>query len=106
MDTHDTIPEDELFELLANAQRRRLLRRLAAADGPVTENELVEALGVEADRETRAIALHHCHIPKLEAHDVVETSPSTGTVEPGAALDDAVAALRQVSPRSEAELRE
>lgn len=97
MDSH--LSDDRLFELLAHPQRRRMLRRIAAADGAVTVDELADSLDIDGERthEAKAIAVHHRHLPKLEEYGVVELG-SNGAVQPGAVFDDAVSLLRRGTP--------
>jgi hypothetical protein len=78
---------DELFEVLANEERRRLLGYLESTDEHVvTFSELVEHVTDESDalsnddRDRAAVNLHHNHLPKLEAANVAEYDPRSETV--------------------------
>jgi len=63
---------DALADILAEESRRRALAVMA--DQPTEWTSVDELIDeVEPEREQRfAIALHHTHLPKLEAYDVVE----------------------------------
>jgi DNA-binding transcriptional ArsR family regulator len=68
---------DVVFEVLADARRRRIVRLLRTReDGVATVPELTEALAVRepGDREPSRItvSLRHVHLPKLDATGVVE----------------------------------
>lgn len=76
---------DSLFELLANRQRRRVLGYLVdAADGVATFPDIIDHVVAESgdstDDERVAINLHHTHLPKLEAENVVEYDDRSETV--------------------------
>ncbi|WP_193767590.1 DUF7344 domain-containing protein [Halorientalis pallida] len=65
-----------MFAALADPQRRRLLRHLRAAGGPVTTSELARTLAPNTrgrdDGIQRALsALVHVHLPKLNAVGLV-----------------------------------
>lgn len=69
--------------LLENDRRRAALSILAEETGPVPESALARAVAIEMAVEESAqvdetalrsvrIALHHCDLPKLEAHGLVD----------------------------------
>jgi DNA-binding transcriptional ArsR family regulator len=73
---------EEVFTLLSNSRRRRVVRLLADADGEMTISELSERIAaaeVDVDRDDLSSperkrvysALYQTHIPKLEEHDAV-----------------------------------
>mgnify|MGYP000303689268 CR=1 FL=1 len=68
---------DAVFEVLADARRRRIVRILRAREADVvTVPELAEALAVrepgELDGSRLTVSLRHVHLPKLEATGIVE----------------------------------
>jgi len=70
---------DAVFEALADARRRRIVRILRACEGEVvTVPELAEALAVrepgELDGSRLTVSLRHVHLPKLEATGIVESA--------------------------------
>lgn len=88
--TH-TIPEADIYDVLANDRRRAALRTLtdAAADGSIPLSDLADAV---AERETGESppptgaresvynSLHQTHLPKLESLDVVRYDRDARTV--------------------------
>jgi DNA-binding transcriptional ArsR family regulator len=59
-----------LGEILSEEPRRELLATLIKRpDGRASVEELADALN---GSDGGAVVLHHVHLPKLEAHDVVE----------------------------------
>mgnify|MGYP006272463715 CR=1 FL=1 len=98
-----------LFELLANRQRRRLLFLLCDAesvevpDGLQSRSATAMANGDAADaRQTvpneLAVELHHTHLPKLAAADLIEWDRSAEVARRGpafAAVEPALDTLRQ-----------
>lgn len=98
-----SIAHDSLLELLAHPQRRRIVRHVAAADGPTPEDELVESLADSAgETHTRsAIAAHHRHLPKLEAYGVVDRGACERTVHAGSHLNEAVSLLERIEGSNE-----
>ena len=110
---------DTAMELLADRDRRSVLQYLANGDGSATLTELVVEIAARnaatepkaisdhgdvsaRDRRTARISLHHTHIPKLAAADVIDYESDTETVtlrERGRALlerDEAVRGLGNV----------
>lgn len=68
---------DAVFEVLADARRRRVVRLLRTREGGVaTVPELAEALAVrepgDPEPSRLVVSLRHVHLPKLEATGVVE----------------------------------
>lgn len=75
------VGEEEVYEVLANRERRRIISILQNANEPLAlaeiATELAEREGLEGEeRWERAdrlrIELYHCHLPKLDKADVVE----------------------------------
>lgn len=68
---------DTVFDLLAHSYRRRVLAALADADDALTLDSLAEEVVARApdlgpaDEEPVRVSLHHVHLPKLAAADVV-----------------------------------
>ncbi|MFC4550626.1 MULTISPECIES: DUF7344 domain-containing protein [Halorussus] len=98
---------DDLFELLANERRRRVLEHVRGADGPTGLPQLAADI---AKRESDGIvdsaspsevervqaSLHHQHVPKLAESDVVDRGPDGETVSSGANVADAARLLDAV----------
>ena len=91
-DPPGSLPAAVVDELLADERRRRLLSRLAAADGPVLIEQLAPVvLEGDGDREPRELSadrrreareqLFERHLPALTATRVVEYDPTTNAVE-------------------------
>ena len=78
---------DEFFRVLASTVRRRVLFALLTNEQFSTE-ELAELLygwasttSEHATYEQIRTELHHVHLPRLAASDLVEFEPQTGTVQ-------------------------
>ncbi|MFC7081107.1 DUF7344 domain-containing protein [Halorussus caseinilyticus] len=78
---------DQLFEVLADGYRRRVLAYLDDTDdGIAAFSELVEHVADDSDGESTddheriAVNLHHNHLPKLEDANVVEYDPRSEVV--------------------------
>jgi DNA-binding transcriptional ArsR family regulator len=85
--TMPTSDLDELFEVLANGQRRQILAYLDGIDDNVAAfSDLIEhvadgSVGESTDaRERVAVNLHHNHLPKLSDAGVVEYDVRSETV--------------------------
>lgn len=72
---------DDALAILADADRRAVLRALAAADEPVPVAALVDLLSTD-DAPGRAfqLRLHHVHLPKMVEAGIVEYDPDAGLV--------------------------
>lgn len=81
---------DAALSLVADRQRRRVIRRLRTdSDGETTFEELVddlhdadatESLPADTDREGLEIRLIHSHLPKLADHGLIEHRRDEGVI--------------------------
>lgn len=77
---HGSLDKDDVFEILSNTRRRRLLFLLSERSEAVELGELAQELantevGGEADRDQYKrmyISLYQTHVPKLAEYDVIE----------------------------------
>lgn len=78
-----TLPPTTLFELLANDDRRDVLRYLSQTAGATSIEDIAATVARWRSNRTEElrIALHHIHLPKLVDEGVVRYDPETGTVE-------------------------
>jgi hypothetical protein len=94
-----SLPEGEIFELLANRRRRFTIHALKHAGEPMDVADLSTRItawerGVDPetidydDRRNVHTVLTRTHLPKLDEHDVVEYDDEAKVVEPTPALDD------------------
>ena len=88
------LPLDQVFGILKNQRRRRVLRMLQQADGKVSLSDLAEQIAAwENDKEIKQITsserkrvyvgLYQCHLPKMDGMGVIEFNKPRGTVELG-----------------------
>lgn len=94
-----SLPEGEIFELLANRRRRFAIHALKRADGPMDVADLStrvtawergvdpETIGYD-DRRNVHTVLTRTHLPKLDERGVVEYDDEAKVVEPTPVLDD------------------
>ena len=93
-----SIPLDQVFEVLKNERRRRVLERLTEAEEPLDLGTLAEEIAaLENDKDVRQITsterkrvyvgLYQCHLPKMDDFGVVSFEKSRGTIEPGPHID-------------------
>lgn len=68
-------PSDEVLSVLADGRRRQILRYLRESDLPEGIGSIADAIedrhGAPPRRELR-IALHHKHLPRLDAAGLIE----------------------------------
>jgi hypothetical protein len=95
---------DAAFEVLVAERRRRVLYALYRRGGPVALATLAEEIASHEDTEGERVAasLHHVHLPKLSATNVVEYDSEDGTVR---LLDDCEQLYRHLSAAAEEEHR-
>jgi hypothetical protein len=76
---------DDEFEALAASRRRRALYVLSRTDDSTTLADLADAVASlpddDGDPEEVAASLHHVHLPKLAALDVVDYDADDDAVE-------------------------
>jgi DNA-binding transcriptional ArsR family regulator len=88
------LPLDQIFELLKNTRRRRVLKFLRENGGETTLSEVAEHIAaLENDTTVKAInsaqrkrvyvGLYQCHLPKMDDADVVIFDKNRGTIELG-----------------------
>ncbi len=73
---------DDLLAVLADSDRRQLLRTLRAADGSLSIQQLVEELSdrtEDTDRRLRSELVHN-HLPKLQTADLISAGETDGEV--------------------------
>ncbi|MFC7157942.1 hypothetical protein ACFQPA_21215 [Halomarina halobia] len=86
------LPKDDLFHLLQNQRRRRVLRYLREEEGQVDMRDIAEHIAaLENDVEVSALSsaqrkrvyvgLYQCHLPKLDEVGVIKYDQSRGFVE-------------------------
>lgn len=92
--------ESEIFVLLANRQRRLLLRVLQESTTPLRTITLAKRMAERAyenptveDRRTIYLSLYHNHLPRLEEADVIVHHGDEGTIVPDVNFDDVVRIL-------------
>ncbi|GAB3320208.1 hypothetical protein EI982_12960 [Haloplanus rallus] len=82
-DEADTERLDAVFEVLADARRRRVIRVLSGGETEVTTvATLAEALAERdpAPVDRLVVSLGHVHLPKLDAAGVIDYLPDRSTV--------------------------
>ncbi|TKX62356.1 transcriptional regulator [Halorubrum sp. ASP1] len=94
-----SLPDEQIFELLANRRRRFAIHALKRAGEPMDVADLSTRItawerGVDPetidydDRRNVHTVLTRTHLPKLDAHDVVEYDDEAKVVEPTPTLED------------------
>lgn len=89
---------DQIFEILSNERRRRVIRYLKDVDEPVEVGALAEQIAAEengkAVSELRAqerkrvhVGLYQVHIPKMDEYGVVSFNRQSGRIEAGPNID-------------------
>jgi hypothetical protein len=83
---------DEIFELLKNERRRRVLAHLGDRDDPMRLGELADVIAARendkpvgavtsTERKRVYVGLYQCHLPKLDSMGVVDFAQARGRVE-------------------------
>ena len=80
---------EALVDCLADATRRRVLATLADRDDPVGRDDLAAALAGDGDEEGLRTALHHRHLPKLDAAGLLAYDAGSGRLVPAVSARDA-----------------
>ncbi|MFT4885563.1 MAG: hypothetical protein ACI8U4_003089, partial [Natronomonas sp.] len=90
----ETLPLDQVFGILKNQRRRYVLKYLYESDGAVSLSDVAERIAAwENDKEVRQITsserkrvyvgLYQCHLPKMDAVDVISFNKPRGIIELG-----------------------
>lgn len=88
----DQLTLDEIFDILKNKRRRRVIKHLRTTDGPAELGDIAERIAAtENDKSVSAItyderkrvyvALYQCHLPRMDEMRIVEFNQSRGLVE-------------------------
>lgn len=99
-------PLDEIFGVLQNQRRRRILSYLETEDTPTTIGTLAEHVAAAENdiqpsqlrskqRKRVYISLYQSHLPKLASVDAVDYDKDRGTVEEGADFEAFTEVLRR-----------
>ncbi|MFW5919922.1 MAG: DUF7344 domain-containing protein [Halanaeroarchaeum sp.] len=94
-----TLSQDTAFDLLSNARRRFVLRRLQEESGPVELGDLAAELasaetGVPVEdltaqqRKRTYVSLYQTHVPKMVEAGVIEYDRDEGTIFPTPRVDE------------------
>lgn len=96
---------DELYDVLSDSTRRFALRYLRSVEGTVPLEELTTELVARqvdrpvsdrtlADRDAVEVALHHQHLPKMDAAGFLDYDSDGGTITATDRTEEARTALR------------
>lgn len=106
----NTLTQDTVYDLLSNGRRRFVISRLRRAEGPVSVNDLSEAVAAWendvpeselTDKQIKRVyvSLYQIHIPKLDEAGLVDYDKDSGLVE----LTPAVSELDSYLPEQESD---
>ena len=76
---------DELFDALANEQRRRILFSLRDGPPPISLDSPPDEID---DPQDVIVEQRHTHLPKLADYGFVRWEPGTNTVERGSQFEE------------------
>jgi len=90
-DVEQSLPLDQVFEILKNSRRRETLHYLDENGGEASLSELAEHIAaLENDTTVAAISssqrkrvyvgLYQCHLPKMDDMDIIDFDQNRGTV--------------------------
>lgn len=86
--------KDDLFDALADSQRRRILAELL--DHNPRDASVVSAGKTEEKRERERITKHHVHLPKLDDYGFIEWDRSEEVVTRGPRFDEIKVILESI----------
>ena len=98
MSDTESLPLDQVFEVLKNSRRREVLKYLKGRDGSVSLSDLAEHVAaIENDTTVKALSssqrkrvyvgLYQCHLPKMDDMDIVNFDQNRGRIELAANAD-------------------
>jgi len=87
--TTRTLSTDTALRLLADQQRRKVLRHVADGNGTTTADQLVDSIFTDTPpsvdqgttRDQFAINLHHVHLPMLEEAGAIEYGSESEAIQ-------------------------
>ena len=92
MSTTESLPLDQVFEVLKNRRRREVLKYLNERDESVSLSDLAEHVAaIENETTVKALSssqrkrvyvgLYQCHLPKMDDMDIVDFDQNRGRIE-------------------------
>ncbi|MEF8785618.1 MAG: hypothetical protein V5A45_06760 [Haloarculaceae archaeon] len=92
MSTKESLPLDQVFEILKNRRRREVLKYLNERDESVSLSDLAEHVAaIENETTVKALSssqrkrvyvgLYQCHLPKMDDMDIVDFDQNRGRIE-------------------------
>lgn len=96
---------DTVMDILSNSRRRAVVRTLEGRDESMALSELAELLakgenGTEqidsSERKRVYIALHQCHLPRMDEYNVLDYNKDRKTLEIDEGFDDVSRTLKKV----------
>jgi len=88
----ESLPLDQVFEILKNSRRREVLKYLNEREGSVSLSDLAEHVAaIENETTVKALSssqrkriyvgLYQCHLPKMDDMDIVSFDQNRGRIE-------------------------
>ncbi len=84
----NTMLFDEMVDVLANVQRRKLLVSLLDHNPQDDEPVVINASESDAEAMDRLIKMKHVHLPKLVDYELIEWNEDTHEVSKGQKFDE------------------
>lgn len=78
-----TVPRDRIdavHSILADGERRSIIRTLSAAGTPMSVSTLVDRVAEDRDETPVRVRLYHQHLPKMDDAEIVEYDRDAGRV--------------------------
>lgn len=93
-DEEESLPLDQVFEILKNKRRRTVLHYLETHEEPVSLSDLAEHVAADEndttvrqvtsrERKCAYVGLYQCHLPKMDNMDIIEFNQNRGRIELG-----------------------
>jgi DNA-binding transcriptional ArsR family regulator len=102
--TTQSISTETVLKLLADPQRRQILRAVAGSDTPMSVEQLVEsatevsgASAQDGSRKRWATTVRHSHLPKLQDADVIEYDRQGQRLQQGKQFEATASLLAVIS---------
>ena len=90
----ESLPLDQVFEILKNKRRRTVLQYLETHEEPVSLSDLAEHVAADEndttvrqvtsrERKCAYVGLYQCHLPKMDNMDIIDFNQNRGRIELG-----------------------